>query len=95
MIHEDERRRFMRLTVGTEATVTRIATPASARVELVDLSANGCAFHTDLALELHESVEFVLLGASARIAPLRRRGRVARVSAEQGRWLVGVEFEPE
>lgn len=95
MIYEDERRRFMRLAMGTAATLTRVATQERVQVEVIDLSANGCAFYTELTFTLGEAVEFFLPGATERIPPLHRRGRITRLSDEAGRRLVALEFAPD
>jgi hypothetical protein len=91
MMQDEERRRFMRLTAETEATVIHLKTQRSAQVKLHDLSAIGCAFIADLNLQLDEELEFVVQGTNDRIEPLRRRAKVVRLNDGPDQ-MTAVEF---
>ncbi len=95
MIPDVERRDFMRLSAETEASVTRLTSGEALSVKLSDLSASGCSFVTATAIEPGEELEILVRGASERIEPLRRAGRVARVTQCESDYLVGVEFLTE
>ncbi|MBB1126732.1 PilZ domain-containing protein [Thiospirillum jenense] len=92
MIEEEERRRFMRLNAETQATITRLATQETAVVNLIDLSACGCAFFTTLAVKLDEKIAFMVDNPNPNLEPLQRYAMVTRLSRGQEKHLVAVEF---
>lgn len=92
LIRDDERRDFMRLATETDASITRLATGQTMTARLVNLSASGCAFFTEIAIDPHEEIEFMVRGTSDRIAPLRRAGRVVRMTQGEATHLIAVEF---
>ncbi|MBK1718485.1 PilZ domain-containing protein [Thiocystis violacea] len=92
MLVDDERRDFKRLIAETDVTITRLTSGDVLKADLVDLSASGCAFHSDPRIELDEELEILVRSPSDRIEPLRRAALVVRVTqSDQGR-LVGVRF---
>jgi hypothetical protein len=92
MLFDDERRDFKRLIAQTNVTITRLATGEVMKADLMNLSASGCAFHSEIPFDDDEELEILVVGTSERLEPLRRAGRVARVTqTEEGR-LVGVQF---
>jgi c-di-GMP-binding flagellar brake protein YcgR len=92
MLVDDERRDFKRLETATDATITRLTTGEVMTAALVNLSASGCAFFLDVAIELDEEVEILIRSPSERLEPLRRAGRVARIARDEGGRLIGVQF---
>ncbi len=91
-LRDDERRDFMRLATVAEAGITRLATGQALSAQLINLSASGCAFLTEIPIKPDESVEFVVQGASERIRPLKRMARVVRLTHADAQYLVAVEF---
>jgi len=95
MLIDDERRDFKRMIAETQMDVTRVSSGEALTARLVNLSASGCAFMSDSAIEPDEELEVVIRGANERLEPFRRAGQVARVTqAAEGR-LVAVHFTPE
>ncbi|EXJ16838.1 hypothetical protein D779_2449 [Imhoffiella purpurea] len=82
----------MRLVTETEVSITRLASGQVITAKLINLSASGCAFHTDKVLDSGEELEILVRSPSERIEPLRRGARVARISQGESQHLVGVEF---
>lgn len=93
MLQDDDRRGFMRLTTNTSASITHLGNQSTADVRLVDLSASGCAFYTDIALEAGDVLDFVVRGATDSIDPLRKRGHVVRITDGEDGKLIAFEFE--
>ena len=91
-LRDDERRDFMRLATETEASVTRLTTGQTLSTRLVNLSASGCAFFAETPMEKDEEIEFMVQGTSQRIEPLKRVGRVVRVTQGEASHLIAVEF---
>lgn len=92
-MQDDDRRGFMRLSAETSATITHLGNQATADVKLVDLSASGCSFYTEIPLAENDKLEFVVRGATGSIEPLTKRGHVIRVTDEEEGKLVAFEFE--
>lgn len=79
MIVEPDRRDFMRLSVTTQATVTRLSTRERTLVEVFDLSASGCGFNSGLNFQVDEQVEFLLETPSPKLESFRRLATIASV----------------
>lgn len=92
MLREDDRRHFMRLSAQTDADVKRLDTNETLRVQLIDISASGCAFFCPCHLNLGEQIDFIVMGQGQNTAPLCRRGQVVRVSSKPQSHLVAVTF---
>lgn len=93
MIHDDERRGFMRLSAKTTATITRLDNQSALEVKLVDISPSGCSFYAPIPLAAGDQLEFVVHGATDSIDPLIKRGHVVRVTHGKDGKLVAFEFE--
>ncbi|NEX22071.1 PilZ domain-containing protein [Thiorhodococcus mannitoliphagus] len=92
MLLDDERRDFKRMIAETQIEVTRLSSGEVVTAKLYNLSASGCAFISDLTIELDEELDILIRSPSERLEPLHRSGRVARVTqVEEGR-LIGVHF---
>ncbi|AFL72373.1 PilZ domain-containing protein [Thiocystis violascens] len=91
-LRDEERRDFMRLATEADASVTRLATGLTLLTRLVNLSASGCAFFAETPMEQGEEIEFTVQGTSKRIEPLKRVGRVVRVTQGEASYLIAVEF---
>lgn len=92
MLLDDERRDFKRMIAETKIEVTRLTSGEVFTGKLMNLSASGCAFVTELAIEPEEELELVIRGPSERLGPLCRSGTVARVTQEAGGRLIAVHF---
>ena len=95
MLVDDERRDFRRMIAETQMEVMRLSSGETLTARLVNLSASGCAFMTDWAVEPSEELEVVIRGSSDRLDPFRRAGQVARVTQEEEGHLVALHFVPE
>ncbi|NEV61779.1 PilZ domain-containing protein [Thiorhodococcus minor] len=92
MLLDDERRNFKRMIAETQIDVTRLSSGETFTAKLVNLSASGCAFLSDLAIEADEALDILIRSPSERLDPLRRSGQVARFTqTDEGR-LVAVHF---
>ncbi|EIC20165.1 PilZ domain-containing protein [Thiorhodovibrio frisius] len=93
MIHDDDRRGFMRLSTETTASITHLGNQATVKVKLIDLSAGGCSFYADMPLAAGDKLDFVVHGATESIEPLTKRGHVLRLTdGEEGK-LVAFAFD--
>jgi len=92
MIVKPERRDFMRLAMDSEATVRPLSGGDPVHVSLVDLSASGCAFHSDRHFEPGEALEVLITSPDEAIEPFRQRAEVIRVTPEDNGPLTAVRF---
>lgn len=76
----------------TQIDVTRLSSGERLTAKLVNLSASGCAFVSDQAIEADEELEIFIRSPSERLEPLRRAGQVARVTHEEAGRLIAVHF---
>ncbi len=93
MMHDDERRNYMRLSAKTTASITHLGNQATSTVKLVDLSGSGCSFYANIPLAADDRLEFVVHGATDNIDPLTKNGHVVRVTDAEGGRLVAFVFE--
>jgi len=92
MLVDVERRDFMRLITQTDVTIVRLSSGAEMTARLVNLSASGCAFQSDVQFDSGEELDILVRSPSERIDPLRRAARVVRSTPNDAGYLVGVEF---
>ncbi|MBK1721352.1 PilZ domain-containing protein [Thiocystis violacea] len=92
MLLDDERRDYKRMIAETQMEVTRLTSGEVLTAKLVNLSASGCAFLTDLTIEPDEELEVLIRSPSERLEPLRRSGQVARVTQEEEGRLIAIHF---
>lgn len=93
MMHDDERRDFMRLSANTTASITHLGNQSTSKVKLLDLSAGGCSFYADIPLTAGDALEFIVHGATDSIDPLTKRGHIVRVTDDQEGKLVAFVFD--
>jgi hypothetical protein len=95
MLLDEERRDFMRLIAQTDVTITQLSSGETLTARLNNLSASGCAFTADAAMEIGEELGILVRSPSERIEPLQRSAHVVRSTQSDGRHLIGVEFVGE
>jgi c-di-GMP-binding flagellar brake protein YcgR len=91
-MQDDDRRSFMRLSAETSARITHLGNHSNADVKLVDLSASGCSFYTEMTVAAGDELDFVVRGATDSIEPLSKHGRVVRVTDDEQGKLIAFEF---
>ncbi|WMN60389.1 PilZ domain-containing protein [Pseudoalteromonas xiamenensis] len=92
MIHEDKRR-FMRMNVNTQATITVLDTGQKLQAHCQDLSATGMSLLVSEPVEVNAMLEVYIDSSGSTTPPLSAHARVLRVTQEgDGEYIVGVEI---
>ncbi|MCG7533515.1 PilZ domain-containing protein [Pseudoalteromonas sp. OOF1S-7] len=93
MIHEDKRR-FMRMMVNTQAQLTVLSTGHKLQGTCHDLSATGLSIIVDEPLEINEMLEVFIDSHGGSIPPLNAHVKVIRCgnNSEGEGYILGLEI---
>ncbi|CCQ12363.1 hypothetical protein PALB_32640 [Pseudoalteromonas luteoviolacea B = ATCC 29581] len=92
MLHEDKRR-FMRMNINTQATITVLETGHKLTAHCQDLSATGMSLVVEEPIEVDAVVEVHIESSGGTVLPLNVHAKVLRVAQESDEeYIVGVEI---
>lgn len=92
MLHEDKRR-FMRMNINADATVTVLETGFKQGAKCQDLSATGMSLVVSEPIDVNAMLEIHIDSSGSNVMPLVAHAKVLRVRQEQdGEYIVGVEI---
>ncbi|MFC3032367.1 PilZ domain-containing protein [Pseudoalteromonas fenneropenaei] len=92
MLHEDKRR-FMRMSVNTTATVTVLESGHKVKAKCQDLSATGMSLVVSEPVEVNTMIEVFIDSSGNAIPPLSVHAKVLRVTQDnEEEYIWGIEI---